>query len=299
MQLEQCRSVRANATAELFAAETNRIIDLAQATPQDLRRFMNSDAGLTPEQQLHRSAWSLANAVRKGKQLSQEELESVIDKFSRMLSTRSDYDEDASEFMTEQRRLELDNAPPAWLPALMQEKLQAEDRSADLQNQEDSSRLAADSAHSQHESKHPGSPPSHELQQWPSDSTLSVVDAQGIRLDDILAGSEADQKDINLLLDPGLDEAFDVASWPMLNKPSHAGQQTSDKQQPRIPEEVPATTQTSPIARHLQSTGDTLPHHSKEALTRLWISTTSAWIPCVGCRPQLHKPKAMNPTAMS
>ena len=122
----------ADATVDLFAADTvdpGRIIDLAKASPQDLRRFMNSDAGLTPEQQLHRSAWSLANAVQQGKQLSQEELHNVIDRFSRMLSTRSDYDRDASEFIAEQKRLELDNAPPSWLPMLMQQKPQLQSSS--------------------------------------------------------------------------------------------------------------------------------------------------------------------------
>lgn len=127
---------------------------------------MNSDAGLTSEQQLHRSAWSLANAVQQGKQLSQDELESVIDKFSRMLSTRSDYDKDASEFIAEQRRLELDNAPPAWLPTLMQEKLPAQDGSAGLPQQESSSQLAADSSESlQHEGTRSESAPSPKLQQ--------------------------------------------------------------------------------------------------------------------------------------
>lgn len=150
---------------------------------------MNSDAGLTPEQQLHRSAWSLANAVQQGKQLSQEELESVIDKFSRMLSTRSDYDEDASEFIAEQRRLELDNAPPAWLPTLMQEKLQTEDSSANLRDQEDSSKLPADSASTlQIDSEQADSLVSFMLHLKPSDSNLCVVDHQGTSSANTLAG---------------------------------------------------------------------------------------------------------------
>lgn len=101
-----------------------------------------------------------------------------------------------------------------------------------------------------------------------SDPILPVVDHQDTRNDD-MAGSEADQKDIKLLLDPGLDEAYDVASWPLLNKGSDAGQQAGDQQQPRSPEDIPATTQTSPLARHLQSTGDALPPFQRSSNAQL------------------------------
>lgn len=43
----------------------------------------------------------------------------MVDRFSRMLSNRSDYDKDASKSVAEQRQLT--NAPPSWLPKLMQE----------------------------------------------------------------------------------------------------------------------------------------------------------------------------------
>ena len=258
----------ADATVDLFAADTvdpGRIIDLAKASPQDLRRFMNSDAGLTPEQQLHRSAWSLANAVQQGKQLSQEELHNVIDRFSRMLSTRSDYDRDASEFIAEQKRLELDNAPPSWLPMLMQQKPQPEDQpatAADLQDLANSSKLSAVSADTarlpQLESTGTttASLPS-ELQQQPSDS---AVNDPAAGTSDTSVTSAADQQGIDPLLDPFLDEAYDVASWPTLQTTSDTGQQMSVQQQQVGPKDIPATAQTSPVARHLQSTGDACDH---------------------------------------
>ncbi|KAK9844822.1 hypothetical protein WJX74_007256 [Apatococcus lobatus] len=236
---------------------------------------MNSDAGLTPEQQLHRSAWSLANAVQQGKQLSQEELETVIDKFSRMLSTRSDYDKDASEFVAEQKRLELDNAPPSWLPTLMQQKPQTETKPAMPADPDDlvnTSQLSADAANLPQLGSTqalPGSPPLKLQQQQPSPSAVKHAASSANNT------SAADQQDVNLLLDPTVDEAYDVASWPTLKSPSGAGQQTNDQQQPVKPEDVPATGQTSPIARHLQSTGwrpasDRNASRSIQRATQIW-----------------------------
>ncbi len=61
--------------------------------------------------------------MRQGKELSQEDLESVVDKLSSMLSTRSDYDKDSLAFINEQQRLELDDAPPSWLPTRLQHRV--------------------------------------------------------------------------------------------------------------------------------------------------------------------------------
>ena len=242
---------------------------------------MVQDTALTPEHQLHRSAWSLADAAQKGKKLSQEELESVVDKFARMLSTRSDYDKDSSEFMDELRQLELDKSPPSWLPARMQQKsAAAQDTSADLQDLAQGSQLNAHNADSadassiqEHESPpvhseapSPPYPPSPITMQNPEDAPVAVqLSSEGpdIDLDDRPDHElTLEERDMRNLLDPILDDAFDMEAWPSLSKTVSAThhrakphQQERDQRESLRPQENPTAAQTSPIARHLQSTG--------------------------------------------
>ena len=260
--------------------ETDGVLDLTHASAADLRRYMVQDATLTPEPQLHKSEWSLADATQKGKKLSQEELESVVDKFARMLSTRSDY-KDSSEFMDELRQLELNKSPPSWLPARMQQKsAAAQDTSADLQDLAQGSQLNAHNADSadtssiqEHESppvhsEAPSPPysPSPITMQNPEDALVAVqLSSEGADIDlDDRPDHELmlEERDMRTLLDPILDDTFDMEAWPSLSKTvsvthhrAKPHQQERDQRESLRPQENPTAAQTSPIAWHLQSTG--------------------------------------------
>ncbi|KAK9860413.1 hypothetical protein WJX84_002857 [Apatococcus fuscideae] len=218
-----------------------------------------------------------------------------------MLSTRSDYDKDSSEFMDELRQLELDKSPPSWLPARMQQKsAAAQDTSADLQDLAQGSQLNAHNADSadtssiqEHESPpvhseapSPPYPPSPITMQNPEDAPVAVqLSSEGADIDlDDRPDHELtlEERDMRNLLDPILDDAFDMEAWPSLSKTVSAThhrakphQQERDQRESLRPQENPTAAQTSPIARHLQSTGwkaalDRNASRDQHRATKIW-----------------------------
>ena len=199
-------------TLRPMAAETD-LMDLSNASAEELRRFMNSDAALTPEQQLHRSAWTLADALQKGKNLTSEEVETVMEKFSRMLSRRTDYDADSAEFVELEKKHELARGPPRWLPKLMQENSSAaQESSTDLQDLVNSSQLDAENrreaGRSIAETESHQLPARHSSQSSTDSSNSAAAGRASARL------SAADQEDIEQLLELTLDDAYETEKWP-------------------------------------------------------------------------------------
>ncbi len=204
-------------------------VDLSTASPQELKHFMVSDAALTPEQQLHRSAWLLADAAQKGKPMSSDDLDAVLEKFSRMLSNRSDLDSDAAQFIEKEAKYELNTAPPKWLPKLMQQD--DDGASEDLQDLVKGSQLNAKSNMAGQDlssaSTDSPAPPSKPLVQVNPDADLEAITSLTASRDAAAAATAdkdtgtltaARERDIEMQLDPTLADAFDTELWPMPGK---------------------------------------------------------------------------------
>ena len=211
------------------------MLDLSNASPEELRKFLVSDvsdAALTPEQQLHRSAWALADAVQKDKALSQEELDAVVERFSRMLSNRSDLDQDSAEFIGKEAEYELNNAPPKWLPQLMQgNDFEAQDmpvlsedaldvlKGSQLKTTADTKGSDGGSSTRSDPTAHPSKPLHQQTLSASADGTLTdrtnADDAASAKFSSLTA---ARVRDIDMQLDPTIEDAFDTELEPVPNK---------------------------------------------------------------------------------